>query len=453
MHFLLPALLAITPPTGFTASVERLPVRITNATKASAEVDAMLGQVVLTGVAVTGKTRTCPTQKVVNGAIVLQCKSHKIWAQLEHDARGAFVDVRELTSINWTDRNAEIPMAAWSLKELSIPDACPGTGAAARAECAWIAGDLSAAKSAWDEALGGPDVGLARLRLGDLALRSGDVETAMKLYAAITTAGPVGRLAAVRACELIGTCFSVTESARVANEEGLALPFAREMALFTMRREVIAGRERAALTMLVSRLEKDAQLCESAIAFCQKLVQAGLESNDVETRIAALSAFLTDSLRRGPRETELSLAASQTAREMGAPGFAAAVLASNTPRIAPAQLSGHLLQVAQLYLAAGDRVRAGVILEYAEGKVGTATRTAAWNQIRRTLGRPLDRTAHAGPTAPSLAKDEAAFEALTSQVALTTDLARAAAARSRAAVSPPNVVAPEGSEAPQEINP
>lgn len=432
MHFLLPTLLALAPPTGFTASVERLPVRITNATTASAEVDAMLGRVVLRGVTPVGKTRLCPTQKNVSGAVVLQCKSHRVWAQLEHDARGTYVDVRELTAFNWTDRNSEIPMAAWTLKELSIPDACPGTGAAARAECAWIAGDLSAAKSAWDEALGGPDVGLARLRLGDLALRSGDVETAMKLYSAVTTAGPVGRLAAVRACELIGTCFSVTESARVANEEGLALPFAREMALFTMRRDVLAGRERAAVTMLVGRLEKDSQLCENAIAFCQKLVEAGLESEDVEARIAALSAFLTEALRHGPREVELSLAAAQTAREIGAPGFAAAVLASNTPRVAPSQLSSHLQQIAQLYLAAGDRVRAGVILEYAEGKLGTATRTAAWNQIRRTLGR----TARAVAAAPSLAKDEAAFEALTSQVALTTDLARAAAARSRAADAP-----------------
>jgi hypothetical protein len=36
----------------------------------------------------------------------------------------------------------------------------------------------------------------------------------------------------------------------------------------------------------------------------------------------------------------------------------------------------------------------------------------------------------------SLVKDEGAFEALTSQVSLTTDLARAAAARSRAVDAP-----------------
>lgn len=434
MHFLLPTLLLSTlPPTGFTASVERLPVRVTGkGVTASAEVDALLGRVVLKGLTPAGKTRLCPTQKTVDGVVVLECTSRRLWAQLEHDARGVYIDVRQLTSINWTDRDSEIPMATWSLKDLSLPDTCPGTGPAARAECAWMAGDLGTAKRAWDEALGGPDVGLARLRLGDLALRSGDVEGAMKLYAAVTSAGPLGRLAAARTCELVGTCFSEAESARAANEDGLALPFAREMTLLTVRREVLSGRDRAAIVMLTAKLEADPRLCETAIAFCQKVIEAGLASSDVEARIAALSAFLNEALRHGPREIELSLAAAQTARELGAPGFAASVLAANTPRVARERLPAHLLLVVQLYLAANDRVRAGVIFEYAEGKLGPATRSAPWNQLRRQLGRPP----RAAPPAPTLARDEAAFEALTSQVALTTDLARAAAARSRAADAP-----------------
>ncbi|MFT3708896.1 MAG: hypothetical protein QM817_14705 [Archangium sp.] len=431
MLFVLPTLLALAPPAGFTASVERLPVKIVNASNASVHVDTMLGRLVLTGVTVTGKTRLCPTSSKAGATTVLECKTKKISATLERDAHGAYVDVRELTTFNWTDRDAEIPMAMWSLRELSIPDTCPGNGWAARAECAFDDGDLGAAKLAWDEALNGPDVGLARLRLGDLALRSGDVETAMKLYASVSTAGPVGRLAAARSCELIGTCFKESESDKVANDEGLALPFARELGLFTIRREVISGRETKALTLLLSRLEKDEQFCEGAIAFCQKVVAAGLESNDVEARIAALSAFLNEALRHGPRELELSVAAARTAQELGAPGFAAAMLAANTPRVSKSELPSHLLQVVQLYVAAGDRIRAGVVLEYAESRLAGSTKTKEWNRVRQQLGRAA-RSVQSQP----VTRNEEAFQALTSQVSLTTDLARAAAARSRAVEAP-----------------
>jgi tetratricopeptide (TPR) repeat protein len=301
---------------------------------------------------------------------------------------------------------------------------------AARAECALGKGDLEVARAAWEEALLGPDLGLANLRLGDLALLDGDVVLAMNHYAKVIPVGPVGRLAQARTCELAGNCFSEVESKRIASDEGLAPEFARELALYTLRRELVSGRDRAALEFMTKRLSMDPDLCEAARTFCQKVVEVGLGSADVEARIAGLSLYLNDRVRRGPREQALNRVASETAFELGAPAFAAAVLASNTPHVEASALPSHLLRIIKLYTAANDHVRAEVILEYADTKLGAVTRGAEWSAVRKQL-RSNAKTKRAVEL-PSLAADEQALEALTSQVTLTTDLARAARARSQA---------------------
>jgi hypothetical protein len=202
------------------------------------------------------------------------------------------------------------------------------------------------------------------------------------------------------------------------------------LALYTLRRELVSGRDRAALEFMTKRLSMDPDLCEAARTFCQKVVEVGLGSADVEARIAGLSLYLNDRVRRGPREQALNRVASETAFELGAPAFAAAVLASNTPHVEASALPSHLLRIIKLYTAANDHVRAEVILEYADTKLGAVTRGAEWSAVRKQL-RSNAKTKRAVEL-PSLAGDEQALEALTSQVTLTTDLARAARARSQA---------------------
>lgn len=427
---LVSTLLALTPPSGFTASIERVPVRVVG-TAPVVEVDSLGAEVKLTGLAIIGKApRLCPKQQVTKGAVIWKCSTRKLWASFDREGEKAFVELRELTSRAWLDADSQIPLHAWSLKGLALPDACPGQVPAARAECALGRGELEVARAAWEEALRGPDVGLAHLRLGDLAILDGDVVLAMNHYAKVIPVGPVGRLAQARACELAGNCFSEVESKRIASDEGLGAEFARELALYTLRREVVAGRDRAAMEFMTKRLSMDPDLCEAARRFCQKVVEVALGSTDVEARIAGLSLYLNDHIRRGPREQSLNRVASDTAFELGAPGFAAAVLASNTPHVEPDALPSHLLRIVKLYASANDRVRAEVILEYADTKLGPVTRGAEWSAVRKQLrgNTKAKRTVEL----PSLAADEQALEAFTSQVTLTTDLARAAKARSQA---------------------
>lgn len=430
MLALVSTLLALTPPSGFTASIERVPVRVIGAAP-TVELDALGAEVRLSGLAIIGKApRLCPRQTTKLGVVTLKCSTRKLWASFEREGQSAFVELRELTSRAWLDADSQLPMRAWSLKGLMLPDACPGHVAAARAECALGRGELEVARAAWEEALLGPDVGLARLRLGDLALVDGDVVLAMNHYAKVIPVGPVGRLAQARTCELAGNCFSEPESKRIASDEGLAPEFARELALYTLRREMVAGRDRAAMELMTRRLSADPDLCEGARVLCQKLVEVALGSDDVEARIAGLSLFLDDHIRRGPRAQSLNRVASETAFELGAPAFAAAVLASNTPHVEASALPSHLLRIVKLYVAANDRVRAEVILEYADTKLGAATRGTEWAGVRKQLrGAPRTRKS---VELPSLATDEQALEAFASQVSLTTDLARAARARSQA---------------------
>jgi hypothetical protein len=307
--------------------------------------------------------------------------------------------------------------------------------AAARAECALARGEPEVARAAWTECLATPDQGLCHLRLGDLAVREGRVEAALAHYARVTTIGPAGTLAKLRGCELLGTCLGPLDSARAAEVTTLTEELAREVRLSSVRRELVAGRDARAMQWLVQGLERDSQLCAGALPLCQKLVAVGLASEDADARIGALSTFLTDKVRKGPAEYALNVAAAEAARDLGAPAFAASILSANTPLVPRAELGEHLLRIVTLYLVARDPVRAAVVLEYAEGKLGGAN-AGRWVQVRRQLGRrPQKPERLAVERRPSL-------EALSSDVALTTDLARATALRSKAAEPFPPETAP-----------
>ncbi|MDP2271438.1 MAG: hypothetical protein Q8N23_20220 [Archangium sp.] len=412
--------------TGFTVSVER--VSLTESAGASVTTDPMLAEVILTGLKLSTKApRLCPTSERRGERLVLHCTTRRVFAQLAHDERGAFLDVREVLGVSWLDF-ALVPLNAWSLRSLSLPDACPGKLAAARGECALAEGDVDAARAAWMEGLDGPDVSLCHLRLGDLAIREGAVEAALTHYAKIPDAGLVGRLAQLRSCELLGTCLTIEASDRAADTRLLAADLAREVRLLTVRRELAAGRDVRAMQVLLTALETDGDACTSALSLCQKFVAAGLESRELEARVAALSSFLTDKVRRGPAEYALNQAASRAASEIGAPGFAASILSANTPHVPGAELSSHLLGIIKLYVAARDPVRATVVLEYAEGKLGSVTRKGEWTSARRQLGRRA-------MVRPVPERSTEALDALSAQVSLSTDLARAASLRSKASTA------------------
>lgn len=426
-------LLAVAPPTGFTVSMERFAVdRV--ASGATVVTDPLMGQVVLKGITFSGRApRLCPTVERKGPLITLRCTSRRLWAELSQDEHGAFVDLRELTGVSWLDQPTLVPMKAWSLHSVLLPDTCPGTLAAARGECALARGELEVARAAWTEGLQGPDVSLCHLRLGDLAVHDADIETALAHYGKVPPVGPIGHMGLVRSCELMGTCLKEAASDEAASTDLLARDMSRELRLLTVRRELAAGRDARAMQTLQTALDQDPDACEGSLSLCQKLIAVGLQSDDTDARVAALASFLTDRARKGPAEYELNSAASQAARDLGAPAFAASILSANTPKVPASALAPHLLEIIRLYLAARDPVRAAVVLEYAEGKLGAVTQGEPWASARRQLHRRA-RPAVAAPSAQASAE---ALEALSTQVSLSTDLARAASLRSRAGDSLP----------------
>ena len=189
------------------------------------------------------------------------------------------------------------------------------------------------------------------------------------------------------------------------------------------------GREAKAMAPFVDAIQENPELCRGVVPLCQRMLIAGLTCSDDHARGAALSGWLVPSVRRGPHELELARAAARAAQDLGAPSFGAAVLASSSALVPPVELNAHLLKTVELYLEGRDLIRAEAIFDYAEGRLGAgSTSTGSWRAVRGTLrGRRLEPRPTLIPAMSSVP-----VEMLESNVGLARELARAAAARSRA---------------------
>lgn len=425
------------PPTGFTQALER--VQLTRPVAAAqVQVDPLLGRIIVTQTKILKgpPSNLCPTVIEERERTVLRCTSRRLWAAAGADKSGPYLDVRLLQGVPPATGGDDLPLRPWPLGALGIPEQCPGRSTAPRGECLLADGAYDEAEALFKEALGGPDTPLARIRLGDLALRRGDWETALEQYALIPhTAGPIGRLAALRSCTLIGTCLSGAQAEASGELVGLSGVLRAELLLLSVRRQVAAGGVAAGVERLAAELATDPGLCSGAEALCQRIAQVGLEAEEDDVRMAGLRIFLTEGVRQGPHEAEISLVAAQAAEALGAPRFAGALYAAATPLVARPELEAHLLKTARLFLQAKDAVRANVILDYAESKLGGA-RGSQWSQVRRAVapirGQAGKRVAKAQPKVeptPALAPvDEAQA---------TAELAHVAILRSRATTASP----------------
>src|SRR3990172_3877205 len=67
-----------------------------------------------------------------------------------------------------------------------------------------------------------------------------------------------------------------------------------------------------------------------------------------------------------------------------------------------ADLEGHLLRTSELYLLAGDRVRAGVVVEFARARAGEkGLRGSRWAAVARAAAAPRAAAARRGGAPPS----------------------------------------------------
>ena len=100
----------------------------------------------------------------------------------------------------------------------------------------------------------------------------------------------------------------------------------------------------------------------------------------------------------GAMSAELAAAAADVAERSGAPAFAAAVLSSASAGVAAPALAQHLLRTAELYVAAGDAVRARVVVDFLRTQRQTrALRGPRWARLLRDLA--MLRAAKAPSTA------------------------------------------------------
>ncbi|MCU0701762.1 MAG: hypothetical protein MUC96_35085, partial [Myxococcaceae bacterium] len=383
------AIVSAPPPTGFTTAVERVALERT-ASSVDVQVDPLMRAINLRGARPVArqKSQLCPKVQQRRTEVTLECTTRRLWAALGEDSQGLYLDVRTLRGVTWTwDANA-VPLQTWPLKPLGIPDACPGTSDAVKAECLLGEGRLFEAEELYTAALRGVDAHLARVRLGDLAMLRGDAEGALSWYSKVTSAGPTARMAELRLCDLTGACLGLKPPTLA----GLPPEMELEARLHLIRQDLAIDRDRQAMQQLVSQLEAKRPICQRTRAFCQKAVAAALASEDEETVSLALSAFATAGLSEGPFGVEVAQAAAAAAEAAGAPAFAAAVLSSLSGRLPADELDRHLQHVVRLYLSAGDTIRAGYIVEYAAQKLPAATfRARAWSTLSRATnpGRPV----------------------------------------------------------------
>jgi hypothetical protein len=92
-------------------------------------------------------------------------------------------------------------------------------------------------------------------------------------------------------------------------------------------------------------------------------------------------------------------AAAEVAQRSGAPLFAANILAAAAGHAPAADLDGHLLRTSELYLLAGDRVRAGVVVEFARARAGKkGLRGSRWAAVARAAAARRGASAPASET-------------------------------------------------------
>lgn len=350
----------------------------------------------------------CPGMSVEGAEVRLACRSRRLVARLTPRAGGALLEIWETRGLPWEGDDAP-PLLPLDPPAAGLGHGCPGSTPGGRAECALGRGDREAARAALAEAAvqPGPEAGHAALRLGDLAYAAGDLRAAATHWAH-AQGQPWDRVAAARLCELSFACVA----AAGAPPAGLPDALARDLALRRGRALAFAGRAGEGLREIAADA---APACASAPATCQRVALLALREPG-PAAVEALALWIDLPARgRGPAAFDAEVAAAAVAELVGAPAFAANVLAAAAAHAPPAALPGHLLRTAELYLAANDRIRAGVVLEFARTRAGRAGLAGPrWAAVARGVAavrRPAPREARVSDASALVAAADRAVRA------------------------------------------
>lgn len=381
------------------ATLERVPLPKTIA-KPVVIVDALEGLVEVrvgrdaagfAGRLAAAGSRICPRVRPVDaGVVVMHCRTRQLDAFLTEQKGKTFLEIQELRGLPWRGEANEV-FYHYDPAALKFGGACPGTTVLSRAECALGEGRLTEAAVDFRAGLTADGKSLAALRLGDIALLTNDPGTAAGWYHMAGASGPFGRMAAAKLCELGGMCLGHSRTSSF-DTVGLPEPLRSEMALRAARLSLFRGRVEESMNLLYESIPPrgTAGACvEVGLLFCRTLILHALTRLDKEGGLRALETYLVLPDRmEGPLWYELLRAAADKAAFLGAPLFAANLLAAHTALVREPRTADHLLRAAELYLIGKDLARARVVYEYAESRLGRKKMPGpGWATVTREVRR------------------------------------------------------------------
>lgn len=382
----------------------------------------------------------CPQISERPTGLELRCRTRRLDATITTDKGASYLDIRQLRGLPWRQGAGGAPFFLYSPQATGLGGPCPGTTPAGAGECLLQTGTPLEAARQFRLALRTPNRQLAALRLGDIALFTGDPATALGWYERAGTLGVYGRVARTRTCEIDGSCLGATfELQKLFDSSGLPLPVRAEMTIRTIRAEAYQDHFATVLRLLGEKIADTGPeaLCTAGVdRLCRRIlleiirqktisdepeeiesspthkpgaavvVVAGRTKTkkddahaaaDKEQQHAlsekALALYLAlPNWDRGPYAVELAEAAADSAQRMGAPTFGGNILAAVAPMVPSAELLEHLAHAAELFVEGGEEMRARVLVEYAMSLAPHKIQTPRWKAIQRALAAldPLD---------------------------------------------------------------
>jgi hypothetical protein len=315
-----------------------------------------------------GAGQICSEVEAVGTTVVVHCRTKRMDAHLVVERGKMYIEIEQLRGLPFRHEGDWLTIF-YDPQSVGFGGPCPGTMLAGRAECALRDGRIEDATALFRQALGSaPQASFAGMRLGDLAAANGDVAGAMNFYRRSSFGDLFGHLSAARLCELDGLCLA-TMADRVFDAEDKPEPVRSELLLRGARAALFADRISEASKLLsdAANDHTSGACTEMGQLLCRRMLMVILDHAKGADAARAIETWLSlPDKYQGPLVMPMLRAIAEKAASIGAPAFGANLLAANATSAEGPGLGDHLLRTAELYLAAGDVVRARVVVDYAD---------------------------------------------------------------------------------------
>jgi hypothetical protein len=367
----------------------------------------------------------CPEIEAVVTSVVIHCRTKRLDANLVFDRGKTFIEIEELRGLPWR-LPADRLSVFYDPVEVGFGEGCPGTLPVGRGECALRDGRTEEAAAMFRQAMASaPQASFAGVRLGDMALARGDLAGALNFYKRASYGDMFGRLAEARVCELDGNCLE-RGTERLFNATNRPEPVRSELLLRGARVALFADKFAEAGRLVAGAVNaRGSGVCAAGgQLLCRRILLVVLEHVTGDDARLALETYLALPDRtEGPLAMPMMRAVAEKAASIGAPLFAANLLAANATSAEGPGLGDYLLRTAELYIAGGDVIRARVVVDYADTRIGRGGFAGSrWAAVRSSV-RGANEDAGLSPLS--------AFELLTTEGVRDVAAAYGAMARAR----------------------